>query len=64
MPPLFAQGWMVTTVSGIDVESQFAVFGLSGSFTFIRHRDKSDHGPLVPAGNAATDWRRWSPGPG
>jgi hypothetical protein len=35
MPVLWALGWTVTTVSGIGVDSQFAVFGAFGAITFM-----------------------------
>src|SRR6266545_8287897 len=35
MPLLWALGWTVTTVGGIDVDRQFAVFGLYGASTFM-----------------------------
>jgi hypothetical protein len=34
MPVMLAVGWVVTDVAGIDVDKQFIVFGLSGSFVF------------------------------
>jgi hypothetical protein len=33
MPPLWALGWTATTLGGIDVERQFAVFGAYGALT-------------------------------
>jgi hypothetical protein len=35
MPLLWALGWTVTTVGGIDVDRQFAVFGFYGAITFM-----------------------------
>jgi hypothetical protein len=35
MPLLWALGWTVTTAGGIDVDRQFAVFGLYGAITFM-----------------------------
>jgi hypothetical protein len=35
MPPLWALGWTVTTLGGIDVERQFAVFGAYGALTVM-----------------------------
>ncbi|HST86275.1 MAG TPA: hypothetical protein VLL08_31345 [Kineosporiaceae bacterium] len=32
--PLWALGWSVTTIAGIDVAQQFTVFGVSGASTF------------------------------
>jgi hypothetical protein len=34
MPALWALGWVVTASAGIDVESQFTVFGASGAAVF------------------------------
>ena len=34
MPLLWALGWTVTTVAGIDVEHAFTIFGASGAVTF------------------------------
>jgi hypothetical protein len=34
MPLLWALGWTVTTLFGIDVDQQFTVFGASGAVTF------------------------------
>ncbi len=34
MPALFAAGWSVTTLGGIDVDKQFTVFGAFGAVTF------------------------------
>ena len=34
MPVLFAAGWSVTTLGGIDVDKQFTVFGAFGAITF------------------------------
>jgi hypothetical protein len=35
VPLLWALGWTVTTVGGIDVDQQFAVFGAYGAITFM-----------------------------
>ena len=35
MPVLWALGWTVTTVGGIDVDRQWAVFGAYGAITFM-----------------------------
>jgi hypothetical protein len=35
MPVLFAVGWSITTLSGIDVDKQFTVFGAAGAFVFM-----------------------------
>lgn len=34
MPALFAIGWSVTTLGGIDVDQQFTVFGAYGAVVF------------------------------
>jgi drug/metabolite transporter (DMT)-like permease len=34
MPALWALGWTVTTLAGINVEEQFTVFGAAGAVTF------------------------------
>lgn len=34
-PVLWAAGWTVTTLAGIDVEQQYAVFGSTGALTFM-----------------------------
>ena len=34
IPPLWALGWTVTTLGGIDVDQQFTVFGAYGAITF------------------------------
>jgi hypothetical protein len=35
MPALWALGWTVTTIAGIGVDSQFAVFGAFGAIAFM-----------------------------
>jgi len=35
MPLLWALGWTATTVGGIDVDQQFAVFGAYGAIAFM-----------------------------
>jgi hypothetical protein len=35
MPVLWALGWTVTTLAGIGVDSQFAIFGAFGAITFM-----------------------------
>ena len=35
MPLLWALGWTITTVGGIDVDQQWAVFGAYGAITFM-----------------------------
>ena len=34
MPLLWALGWTVTTVAGVDVQSGFTIFGATGALTF------------------------------
>ena len=34
MPALWALGWAVTTLAGVDVASQYTVFGATGALTF------------------------------
>jgi hypothetical protein len=34
-PVLWAAGWTVTTLAGIDVERQYSVFGATGVLTFM-----------------------------
>jgi hypothetical protein len=34
MPALWALGWVVTASAGINIESQFTVFGASGATVF------------------------------
>jgi hypothetical protein len=52
MPALWALGWTVTTLAGIDVDRQFTVFGAYGALAFsalsglLLHR-------LLPHGAAA-----------
>jgi len=35
MPLLWALGWTVTAVAGVDVDRQYAVFGAFGAITFM-----------------------------
>lgn len=35
MPVLFALGWSVTTLIGVNVDDQFTVFGAAGAITFM-----------------------------
>jgi hypothetical protein len=47
MPGLWALGWTVTTVAGIAVSDQFAIFGAFGAITFAalhRREAQSDMG--------------------
>lgn len=34
MPALWALGWAVTTLAGVDVQAQYTVFGATGALTF------------------------------
>lgn len=34
MPALWALGWTVTTLIGVDVEAQYTIFGTAGAITF------------------------------
>lgn len=34
MPVLWAAGWTVTTLAGVDVERQYTIFGATGALTF------------------------------
>jgi hypothetical protein len=34
LPALWALGWTVTTLAGVDVDNQFSVFGAAGALTF------------------------------
>jgi hypothetical protein len=34
MPLLWALGWTVTTLVGVDVEKQYTHFGITGALTF------------------------------
>ena len=57
VPPLWALGWTTTTVGGIDVDRQWAVFGAYGAITFM-----ALSGVLLDRLRAATSRPR-SPGP-
>ncbi|MFG2818431.1 hypothetical protein ACGFX4_03290 [Kitasatospora sp. NPDC048365] len=48
-PPLWALGWTVTTLAGVDVDAHYAVFGATGALTvtLLAH-------PLLPARTAPT----------
>jgi hypothetical protein len=59
MPLLWALGWTATTVGGIDVDQQFAVFGLYGAITFM-----ALSGVLLDRLRAATTPTHTGPGPG
>ena len=55
MPLLWALGWTATTVGGIDVDRQFAVFGAYGAITFMAlsgvllDRLRAATNPVAPA---------------
>lgn len=64
MPALWALGWTVTTLGGIDVAQQFTVFGAYGALTFsvlsgillhylLPYRTASDLRPAQPPVEAA-----------
>ncbi len=57
MPALWALGWTVTTLAGIDVEEQYTLFGMSGAFAFSAASGALLHA-LVPAAGAAGGQRR------
>ena len=55
MPLLWALGWTVTTLAGIDVEQAFTVFGATGAVTFsalsgalLHHLLPVNHTPAAP----------------
>jgi hypothetical protein len=59
-PPLWALGWVVTTLAGIPVEEQFTIFGASGAVTFSALSGLLLYGLLLPrptasAGTAPVD---------
>jgi hypothetical protein len=59
-PPLWALGWVVTTLAGIPVEEQFTIFGASGAVTFSALSGLLLYGLLLPrpttsAGTARVD---------
>ena len=53
MPLLWALGWIVTTLAGIDVDRQFTIFGASGAVTFSALSGVLLH-KLLPARSATT----------
>jgi hypothetical protein len=60
MPPLWALGWMITTLAGIPVEEQITIFGASGAVTFSALSGLLLYGlllprPTTPAGAARVD---------
>jgi hypothetical protein len=62
MPPLWALGWMVTTLAGIPVEEQVTIFGASGAVTFSALSGLLLYGlllrrPTTPAGATPVDAR-------
>ena len=62
MPPLWALGWIITTLAGIPVEEQFTIFGASGAATFSALSGALLFGLLLPrrstpAGTARVDAR-------
>ena len=54
MPPLWALGWTVSTLIGIDVGQQFTIFGASGAVTFSAISGALLH-LLLPARSNAKD---------
>jgi hypothetical protein len=48
MPPLWALGWMVTTLAGIPVEEQVTIFGATGAVTFSALSGLLLYGLLLP----------------
>jgi hypothetical protein len=53
VPALWALGWTLTTLAGIDVDKQYTVFGTAGAVTFAALSGVLLHG-LLPAGTATT----------
>src|SRR4051812_11597875 len=47
-PPLWALGWIVTTLAGIAVEEQFTIFGASGAVSFSALSGLLLYGLLLP----------------
>ena len=47
IPVLWALGWTVTTLAGVDVDRQFSIFGAIGAITFSALSGVLLHG-LVP----------------
>ena len=54
MPLLWALGWTVTTLAGIDVDQQVTIFGASGALTFSALSGALLHG-LLPVRSATTE---------
>jgi hypothetical protein len=48
MPPLWALGWVVTTLAGIPVEEQITIFGATGAVTFSALSGLLLYGLLLP----------------
>jgi hypothetical protein len=48
MPPLWALGWLVTTLAGIPVEEQVTIFGATGAVTFSALSGLLLYGLLLP----------------
>jgi hypothetical protein len=48
MPPLWALGWVVTTLAGIPVEEQITIFGATGAVTFTALSGLLLYGLLLP----------------
>lgn len=57
MPALWALGWTVTTVAGIAVSDQFAIFGAFGALTFTALSGLLLH-VMLPVGTVAADDRQ------
>jgi hypothetical protein len=53
IPVLWALGWTVTTLAGIDVDQQFSVFGAAGAVTFSALSGALLH-RLLPGRSTAT----------
>jgi len=58
MPPLWALGWMVTTLAGIPVEEQVTIFGASGAVTFSALSGLLLYGLLLPRPTPLADTAR------
>jgi hypothetical protein len=60
MPALWALGWTVTTVAGIAVSDQFAIFGAFGAITFTALSGLLLH-VLLPTSTVPADDRQAGP---
>jgi putative transposase len=60
MPALWALGWTVTTVAGVAVSDQFAIFGAFGASTFTALSGLLLH-VMLPVGTVAAHDRRARP---